>query len=815
MKLLTKTLIAWCTLMPAALIAQQPGSGYALNFDGVNDFANGNGVDLQAHTDNFTIEFWAQSTTTRTAQAETNAGISGTGGNGQKYAVFPSHGGASNAGVGVSIGTNGVSVYEHGSGYMPSLLVHNQTLNGWNHIAVVYTAKQPSLYINGILVRTGVTSARTVCFPSARLGGHPYGYHQGDIDEFRVWSTSRTQTEIRDNMCRKLTGAEAGLVRYYRIDDAAGTTVTDVTGNQNATMSNMAPASDWVLSGAAIGNTSVHSYPANWGGNALDFDGSNDYVNGFAGDLTAITDNFTMEMWVNPTGTITIHPEQNCAGCISGTGAPNQRYAIYPQHGGASPGVAGAGISVGTNGIQVYEHAGGYMPAMASYSGTISGWNHIAVVYTAKQPTIYLNGVLVRTGLTSGRVNVFPGCHIGGIIYGFYQGQIDDVRIWNHSRTPAQIANSICTELTGTETGLVRYYNFNDGAGTTAADGTGTFNGTLTNMAPASDWVSSGAGNCVGSPLSHSSPELDNLTISNFSGFTKGVHIYHVEAVPNDITGIAGLGDNDHYYGVFKSGEELATTYTATYNYTENDAFQNSWPTIDENNLRLYTRSDNAATPWTNSGAAINTTANTLTATANSTEFIIGIVGGSALPVELINFEAELVDGQVNLRWITASEVNNDYFIVERSADAINWEELSYVNGAGNSTNTLNYMDVDPSPLSDVSYYRLKQVDFDGTSTLSDIRLIRNTMNKEVVMVYPNPINQNEDFFIEVGGFSEANLRIEILDVGGKKIYEAPLLIVKDGSHSKHHIDKNLNSGLYFIRVKGDTQSVVSKFVIR
>ena len=62
------------------------------------------------------------------------------------------------------MGTNGVSVYEHGDSYMPALLVYDTPITGWNHIAVVYTNKQPILYINGILVRTGLTSLRPEVF---------------------------------------------------------------------------------------------------------------------------------------------------------------------------------------------------------------------------------------------------------------------------------------------------------------------------------------------------------------------------------------------------------------------------------------------------------------------------------------------------------------------------------------------------------------------------------------------------------------------------------------------------------------------------
>lgn len=784
------------------LLAQEPGAGYALNFDGVDDFANSHAADLTAITDNFTIEFWAKPSTTRTTKVEATTGITGTTGNGQRYAVFPNYGGSSNAGAGVSVGTNGVSVYEHGAGYMPALLVHDVTLSGWNHIAVVYTAKQPSLYINGILVHTGLTSGRAAIFPCGRIGGDTYGYYMGDMDEFRVWSTSRTQTQIRDNMCKKLIGNEAGLARYLRIDDGSGTTLTDATGTQNGTMTNMVPASDWITSGASIGNSSVHDYASAWSGSALDFDGTNDYVNGYAGDLQAISDNFTMEMWVKPTGTITINAEATTG--VTGTAVPGQRYACYPQHGGATPGIAGAGISVGTNGIQVYEHAGGYMPALASYATSVSGWNHVAIVYTAKQPTIYLNGVAVRTGLTSLRTAVFPGAHIGGIIYGFYQGQIDDYRVWNYSRTANQIASNMCAELTGAEAGLVRYYKFNTGAGTTAVDATGTNNGTLTNMAPASDWVTTGAGACVSGSLIHQSPELDSLGVSAISGFTKGIHIYHVDAVPNTTTGIVGLGANDHYYGVFKAGEINPTTYTATYYYDENDAWQASGPQLLETDLALFTRGDNAVTSWANSGAALNIAANTLTAPAQSTEFILGITDNGGLPITLTYFNAAtLKNKSVRLDWQTTSEINNDYFTIEKSKDGKNWEFVEEINGAGNSSALLNYSLIDDSPYSGLSYYRLKQTDYDAKFAYSDIKSVNiNASSGNEASIYPNPTKSSITI---IGDILELD-DIKVFNLLGQDVTSKTKESNREYEGAKLIIDLSLlDTGVYFVKTK--TQS--------
>lgn len=794
------TLSVFVTLLLSVTVnAQQPGAGYSLNFDGTNDYVNGNAADLTGYTDNFTIEFWAEASATRTTKTEATSGITGTTGHGQRHAVFASYGGSSNAGVGVSVGTNGVSVYEHGAGYMPALLVWDGTLTGWNHIAVVYTAKQPSLYINGILVRTGLTSLRTAVYPSARLGGHTYGWYAGDMDEFRIWSTSRTQAEIRDNMCKRLVGTETGLERYYRIDDGSGTTVTDVTGTRNGTMTNMAPASDWVTSGASIGNTSTHEYASAWSGTALDFDGTNDYVNGYAADLQAVTDNFTMEMWVNPTGTHTVRTQAT----TGITGTSGQRYACYPQHGGATPGIAGAGVSVGTNGVQVFEHAASYLPCLASYSTTISGWTHIAVVYTSKQPTIYINGVAVHTGLTSARTAVFPGAHVGGIIYGFFQGQIDDYRVWNYSRTANQIASNMCAELTGSETGLIRYYNFNDGSGTTATDGTGTRNGTLTNMAPASDWVTTGAGACASGSLFHASPENDSLGVSAIAGFTQGFHIYHVNAVPNSTTGVAGLGGNDHYFGVFKAGVTTATTYTATYYYNDNDAYQASNITLNENDLALYNRSDNTATTWSNTLATQNTTANTLMATAQSTEFILGATGGVALPVDLLTFTAHTEDNvTVELDWQTASETNNDYFTIERSIDGKNWSEVVQVDGQGNSRTIQHYVSFDYSPNKGVNYYRLKQTDHDGKFKYANIVAV-NIGSPDAMTIYPNP---TKDFVVVAGDASDLS-NLQVLNGLGQDV--TGLITLSKLGLGRYTMDlSSLSKGLYLIKSSTHTSKV-------
>lgn len=111
------------------------------------------------------------------------------------------------------------------------------------------------------------------------------------------------------------------------------------------------------------------------------------------------------------------------------------------------------------------------------------------------------------------------------------------------------------------------------------------------------------------------------------------------------------------------------------------------------------------------------------------------IFGGTAsvsciapLPIELLYFKgAKQNDGTNLLQWVTASETNNDYFQVKRSADAVNWETVGTINGGGNSTTQLSYQFVDRTPPAAVNYYRLTQVDYNGLAYHFDIIAIDNS----------------------------------------------------------------------------------------
>ncbi|MFT6970521.1 MAG: hypothetical protein ACJAXX_001087 [Roseivirga sp.] len=131
-----------------------------------------------------------------------------------------------------------------------------------------------------------------------------------------------------------------------------------------------------------------------------------------------------------------------------------------------------------------------------------------------------------------------------------------------------------------------------------------------------------------------------------------------------------------------------------------------------------------------------------------------------ALPIQLLSFTAKTNDASVQLNWGTANEINNDYFDIERSTDGICFNSVRKINGAGNSAQTIHYSTYDYWPLEGVSYYRLKQTDFDGESSCSDIKAVhftdKNTVN---LKISPNP-SSGETTFYSVKSLKNANLLV-------------------------------------------------------
>ncbi|MDZ4822324.1 MAG: T9SS type A sorting domain-containing protein [Flavobacteriales bacterium] len=161
-------------------------------------------------------------------------------------------------------------------------------------------------------------------------------------------------------------------------------------------------------------------------------------------------------------------------------------------------------------------------------------------------------------------------------------------------------------------------------------------------------------------------------------------------------------------------------------------------------------------------------------------------------PIELLSFVA-VPDGiRVAIKWVTTSELNNELFIVERSANGIDdWMEVSRLPGAGTSESTIYYTSYDHDPIHGLNFYRLKQIDYDGQYKYSEIEVVE-FMSKDDILIYPNPSHGD---VVNVGGNTDAVVSLTMFSIHGKVVMSKPR---GDGDFRQIDLQHlNLPAGMY------------------
>jgi hypothetical protein len=233
----------------------------------------------------------------------------------------------------------------------------------------------------------------------------------------------------------------------------------------------------------------------------------------------------------------------------------------------------------------------------------------------------------------------------------------------------------------------------------------------------------------------------------------------------------------------------------------------------------LMVAHDDGVSTWQNFGgtATANGTGNITSNSFNNFHTYFALAsppgGGNPLPVELATFNALLENKNVNVSWTTQSEVNNDYFTVERSMDNINYEPLTTVDGAGNTTQAHTYEFVDRNPYAGTSYYRLKQTDFDGHFVYFHPVSIFNK-NKKEFSVYPNPSN-GSNIRLNNSGFDLSNCTITVQDITGK-IIPSSISSSPNFGELELTIDKayRTSGSMYIITAVNNAESFRQKIII-
>jgi hypothetical protein len=187
------------------------------------------------------------------------------------------------------------------------------------------------------------------------------------------------------------------------------------------------------------------------------------------------------------------------------------------------------------------------------------------------------------------------------------------------------------------------------------------------------------------------------------------------------------------------------------------------------------------------------------------------ILSNSLTPVELVSFTGSASGKNVELRWTTATEDNNRGFEIQRSLDKINFVQIGFINGKGTTTEKTSYSFVDKNMAGGKLYYRLKQVDFNGTTQYTNTIEINNVLDFTLSQNYPNPFNPTT-----VINFSlpfSANVTIDIYNPLGALVRTITKGNLTTGIYNVEFNGSNLASGLYIYSLKaisGNGKSFVS-----
>ncbi|TAG39387.1 MAG: LamG domain-containing protein [Cytophagia bacterium] len=507
-------------------------------------------------------------------------------------------------------------------------------------------------------------------------------------------------------------------------------------GTDNATITVNNNDSDEAVYDFAITGKQINALPTGVRGNTGNFSGVINQCMQTSNSFSIGSNDFTINLWVNPRNTqvgyANILNFQHTVGSSmviqQNASATNQYYLAFAS-------------SVGTFNLST------------NITLTSNQWQHLCYVKSGTNLIAYLNGMQIGTVTVPNSVYYTPQkLELGGDTQAGrpYNGLIDEVQIWNTVRTQAQIRESMHLTLSGTEAGLVSYYQFNETTGN-VIDVVAGNNGALQNGATriSSDVaVAQGTAQRITPSVGLNTFTNANVAINFTTAPADEFVAYQLRG--NSFNGVnalnVGTNTTSCYWIVRQFGAGGVAYNGMNFTLPSNNTISTSDVTTPSN-LKLYKRPDNVTTAFPASfasGTSANNTTRVIefTGFASQTSFSQFEIGStsSPLPITLLSFEGKRTnENNVLLQWKTATELNNKGFEIESSKNSTSFTKIAFVDGAGNSTNIRNYQfNVQNS---DDTYYRLKQIDFDGSFSYSSIIFVKGIEN--IVNVYPNPTTEN------------------------------------------------------------------------
>lgn len=471
-------------------------------------------------------------------------------------------------------------------------------------------------------------------------------------------------------------------------------------------------------------------------------------------------------------------------------------------------------------------------------------WHHLTCVFDGTTLLLYVDGVLdisAAKTLNTTDQNLRIGTTALPATGEYWQGSLEEVRIWSVARTQTEIREHMHLTLKGNETGLVLYYQFNnDGAINTVngvKDALGLGHGETKNMSTAAYSTSEVA---VGGGRSQTMIiPVTSSFVANYA--TVGISINFGATTPNGALVITRLETETPHGGSSIAGQ-VDDEYFVVRNYGANTTFSplNQLALLDvgyvsaadaaqpesSSPLRLYKRPSNAyGATW--GGALAN--ANTATSGHNAalafdnsaaiTSFsqIVFANANATFPIDLIKFEAKRQSTNVvALNWATASEQNNKGFNIERMLEnETSFKAVAWVAGQGNSVTTQHYSTTDENSSSGISYYRLKQIDTDGSISYSEIRAVEGWQSGRYLQwnIHPNPVLDELSVSFQQVPQNIHSASLKVFSADGKCWHNQQETIQSDKTFKVNFV-KDLPAGVYMLSIEtNDGEIFLQKFV--
>ena len=191
--------------------------------------------------------------------------------------------------------------------------------------------------------------------------------------------------------------------------------------------------------------------------------------------------------------------------------------------------------------------------------------------------------------------------------------------------------------------------------------------------------------------------------------------------------------------------------------------------------------------------------------------FLLGSGSGTSLPIDLLSFTAEADGTSVDVTWVVSSQVNNDYYIIEKSMDCYTWKEVDRMTGEGNSNTETVYGLIDKHAYIGLSYYRLRQVDYDGKSESFHPVSVHVKDNKTITLkIKPNPAIDYIELEMDYTLDPLINHDVQIFDTNGHMVYKKHF--IGEIHDFKINIQK-FRPGCYVLKAKSDDINSSGKFI--